>query len=34
MASSFVSAGDGNGTAPVGDQQPSQQPPLLAPPHA
>jgi Ca2+-binding RTX toxin-like protein len=33
MASSFVTAGDGHGATPVSDQ-PSNQPPLLAQPHA
>jgi hypothetical protein len=33
MASSFVAAGDGHGAAPVADQ-PSNEPPMLAPPHA
>src|ERR1700690_2585163 len=31
MASSFVSAGDGHGPAPIGDPSPGQQQPLLAP---
>ena len=33
MASSFVTAGDGQGAAPIADQPPAQQP-LLAQPHA
>jgi hypothetical protein len=34
MASSFVTNGDGHGAAPIADQSPAQQQPLLAQPHA